>query len=140
MPISSTAVLLSSVAQFAVTAFFLLALIPLLLLKHNSPQDSEVVQRLLTAYCAAAILTAITSALSYAAAGMPEPALASAVLVVLAIAMRRYLLPEIEELRVSVPFGKSTIARFRKLHTGAIAVNFVQLLAVVGIINRHAPI
>lgn len=140
MPLSATAVLLSSVALLVITGFFLLALIPLLLLKHDSPQDSQLVQRLLSYYYAAAIFMSIATALSYAASGMPMPAFAAAVLVSIGIVLRRHFLPAIESLRASLPFSTGTVWRFRKLHTGAIAANFVQLMAVVGIVNSYPPI
>jgi hypothetical protein len=114
------------------TAYFLLGSVPVLVLKHDTPLDSRFVRGFFNTYYLAATFTASATAVSYLLAGRPVIAAGAVALAVLAIVMRRKVIPKMDSLRAQIQGGAIvSIPAFRRLHVAAILVNLVQLVLIV---------
>jgi hypothetical protein len=121
-----------TVALLVTTAYFLLGSVPLLILKHDTPLDSRFVRGFFRIYYLAAMVTASATAVSYAFAGRLVFAAGAAGLAVLAVVLRRHILPRMELLGAQIQTSDPTaIAGFRRTHLTAILVNVLQLVLIV---------
>jgi len=126
------AALFFTVALLVTTAYFLLGSVPLLVLKHDTPLDSRFVRGFFNTYYLAAIFTASATAVSYVLAGRPLIAAGAAALALLAIGMRRTVIPKMDTLRAQIQDGATvSISAFRRIHVAAILVNLAQLVLIV---------
>jgi uncharacterized membrane protein len=124
--------LVFTVALLVTTAYFLLGSVPLLVLEHDTPLDSRFVRGFFNIYYLAAMLTAGATAVSYAFAGRQVIAGVAAALALLAVVMRRKVIPRMDSLRADIQVGEaSAIRTFRRIHVTAILVNLAQLVLIV---------
>jgi hypothetical protein len=126
------AALFFTVALLVVTAYFILGSVPLLILKHDTPVDSRFVRGFFNTYYLAAMVTAGATAASYALAGRLLFAAGSAGLALLAVILRRTVIPKMDVLRAEVQVGgPDAIPGFRRIHLTAILLNLAQLVVIV---------
>jgi hypothetical protein len=126
------AALFFTVALLVTTAYFLLGSVPLLVLKHDTPMDSRFVRGFFNTSYLATMLTAGATAVSYALAGKAVLAAGAAALALLATFLRRKVIPRMDSLRAQIEVsGANAIPEFRRMHVTAIAVNLLQLVAIV---------
>jgi hypothetical protein len=122
-----------TVALLAVTTYFLMGSVPLLILKHDTPMDSRFVRGFFNTYYLAAIVTAGATAVSYALAGRPVFAAGASVLALLATVLRRVVIPKMDSLRAQMQLDETgAVSGFRRIHVTAILVNLMQLVFTVG--------
>ena len=126
------AALLSTVALLAVTAYFLLGSVPLLVLKHDNPMDARFIRSFYTTYYRLAWVTATATAVSYALAGRLGMALGAAGIVLLTLLLRAKFIPQMDRLAGQIR-GNDLLAipAFRQIHKAAILINVAQLLAIL---------
>jgi hypothetical protein len=131
----STALILAlffTVTLLVTTAYFLMGSVPLLILKHDTPMDSRFVRGFFNINYLATISTASATAASYALAGKLIFAGGAAVLAILAVVLRRTVLPKMDSLRAQIQVSeRDVIAAFRRMHVVAILINLTQLVLVV---------
>ena len=122
-----------TVAMLAVTAYFLLGSVPLLILKHDNPVDSSFIRSFYLTYYKIALVTAVGATAAYALASRPVFAAGAAAIVVLTWVLRGKFIPRMDQLGSQIQ-AKDMIAipEFRKIHKSAIAINLAQLMAIVG--------
>jgi hypothetical protein len=121
-----------TVALLVTHAYFLLGSVPLLILKHDTPMDSRFVRGFFNTYYLAAMFTASATAVSLALAGRLALAAGAVALALLAIILRRRVIPKMDALRARMQFsGISAIPQFRRMHFAAILVNLAQLVLIV---------
>ena len=132
MPAAMIAALVFTVALLVTTTYFILGSIPLLVLKHDTPLDARFVRGFFNIYYRAAVVTASATAISYAFAGRPALAAGAAILALLAVVLRRKIIPKMEALGTEIQSKPmDAIPGFRKTHVIAIAINIVQLAVIV---------
>ena len=132
MPVTLIAALFFTVALLVVTAYFLLGSIPLLVLKHDTPLDARFVRGFVNIYYRAAAFTAGAPAVSDALAGKPVFASGAAAIALLAILLRRRLIPRMDAQHDAIQAnGTEAIPGFRRMHVAAIVVNLAQLCVIV---------
>jgi hypothetical protein len=126
------AALLSTVALLAVTAYFLLGSVPLLVLKHDNPMDARFIRSFYITYYRLAWVTATATAVSYALAGRLGMALGAAGIVLLTLLLRAKFIPQMDRLAGQIR-GNDLLAipAFRQIHKAAILINVAQLLAIL---------
>jgi hypothetical protein len=121
-----------TVALLAITAYFLMGSVPLLILRHDTPLDSRFVRGFFNTYYRAAIFTACATAVSYALAGRPAFAAGAAALALLATILRHVVIPKMDSLRAQHQFSETAFVQaFRRIHVTAILVNLAQLVVTV---------
>ncbi|MEJ8836422.1 hypothetical protein [Ramlibacter sp. AN1133] len=126
------AALFFTVALLVTTTYFILGSIPLLVLKHDTPMDSRFVRAFFNIYYVAAITTASATAISYAFAGRLGLATGAAGLALLAVVLRRMIIPKMDALGAQIQSNAiEAIPGFRRTHVTAIAINIGQLAAIV---------
>ncbi|MDM0017174.1 hypothetical protein [Variovorax saccharolyticus] len=126
------AALCFTVALLVTTAYFIMGSIPLLILKHDTPLDARFVRGFFNIYYVAAFVTAAATALSYAIAGRPGLAAGAAALALVAIALRRKIIPKMDSLGAQIESNSmDAIPGFRRTHIIAIMINIAQLVAIV---------
>ena len=126
------AALLFTVALLATTTYFLMGSVSLLILKHDDPVDSRFVRGFFNTYYLVMMFTASATAVSYALAERPALAAGAAALGLLAIVLRRKVIPKMDALRTQIHVSEATtIAAFRRIHIAAIAINLAQLVLIV---------
>lgn len=126
------AALFFTVALLVTTGYFFLGSVPLLTLKYDTPLDARFVRGFVNTYYRAAIVTASAAALSYTLAGRPLLGTGAAALALLAVALRRTVIPKMDALGVQIQVdGAQAIPRFRRTHLSAILINLVQLVLIV---------
>lgn len=124
--------LVSTVALLAVTTYFLLGSIPLLILKHDDPVDARFIRSFYITYYRIALVTAIVATASYALAGRPALAAGAATIATLTWVLRGRLIPRMDLLGTQIHANDIVaIPAFRKTHQSAILINLVQLLVIV---------
>src|SRR5450432_2501933 len=96
-----------TVALLAITTYFLMGSVPLLILKHDTPMDSRFVRGFFNTYYLAAIVTAGATAVSYALAGRPVFAAGAGALALLATVLRRIVIPKMDSLRAQMQFDET---------------------------------
>ena len=126
------AALFFTVALLVTTAYFIMGSIPLLVLKHDTPKDARFVRGFFNVYYRAAVFTAAATSVSYAFAGSPVLAAGAALLAVLAVFLRREIIPKMDALGEKIQTSDiDAIPGFRKTHITAIAINIAQLAGIV---------
>lgn len=132
MPIAMFAALGFTVALLVTTAYFIMGSIPLLVLKHDTPLDARFVRGFFNTYYVAAFVTATATALSYASAGRPGPAAGAAALALIAVVLRKRIIPKMDALGTQIQSNyMDAIPGFRKTHVTAILINIAQLAVIV---------
>lgn len=128
-----TIALFFTVALLAVTAYFLLGSVPLLVLKHDNPVDASFIRSFYTTYYRIALVTALGTALCYALAGRAVLALGAAAIALLTLLLRARFIPMMAQLAPQIQANEAfAIPAFRQLHKSAILINTGQLLAILG--------
>src|SRR3954469_6542675 len=114
MPGTLIAALLFTVAMLVTTGYFILGSVPLLVLKHDTPLDSRFVRGFFNIYYQAALITSTGAALTYALAGKFAFAGGAAVLALMALLLRRKIIPQMDALGTQIQSsGSEAIRRFR---------------------------
>ena len=132
MPGAMIAALFFTVALLVTTTYFILGSIPLLVLKHDTPLDARFVRGFFNIYYRAAVITASATAISYALAGRAALSIGAAVLALIALALRKSVIPKMDALGAQIESSPmDAIPGFRKTHLTAIAINIAQLVAIV---------
>jgi hypothetical protein len=121
-----------TVAMLVTTAYFFAGGLPLLILKHDTALDARFVRGFFSVYYKASIGTSLGACASYALWGRFAFAMGAAALVIVALLLRRSLLPVMQQLGAQIPSdGDGAIRRFRRVHATALLVNLVQLIVLV---------
>ncbi len=121
-----------TVALLAVTTYFLLGSVPLLILKHDNPIDSRFIRSFYITYFRIAIVAAIGTTASYALAGRAGFAIGAAGIASLTLILRTRLIPRMDRLGQQIQGADPlAIPEFRKIHKSAILINTAQLAAIV---------
>lgn len=122
---------LSAVALLFPMLFFTFASPPLLILKHDTPQDARFVRGLFHHYYTVVTIAASAGALAQIAMGHFGPAVAMAGVAALAFSLYRWLIPRMDALREPINRGDAAaIAQFRRLHIMGMLINVVQVAVV----------
>lgn len=133
MPAAMIFALFFTVALLVTTGYFILGSIPLLVLKHDTPLDARFIRNFFNIYYRAALATATATALSFAFAGRAGLSAGAVVLALIAILLRRKMIPKMDALGAQIESNDAdAIAGFRRTHVAAILINIVQLAAIVG--------
>lgn len=126
------AALFFTVALLVTTAYFIMGSIPLLVLKHDTPLDAHFVRGFFNIYYVGAFITATATAISFASAGRPGLAAGAAALALIAIVLRKKIIPKMDALSGQIQSNyMEAIPGFRRTHIIAILINIVQLAAIV---------
>ncbi|MBN8749864.1 Uncharacterised protein [Xylophilus ampelinus] len=134
------AALFFTVALLVTTAYFIMGAIPLLILRHDTPLDARFVRGFFNVYYRAAFITASATALSYAIADHPGVACGAAALALVALLLRRRVIPRMDALGSCIQGDfMDAIPGFRKLHVWAILINIAQLVAIVWSLIALSP-
>jgi hypothetical protein len=121
-----------TVALLAITAYFIMGSVPLLILKHDTPMDARFVRDFFNTYYRIAVFTAAATAVSYALAGRPAFAAGGAVLSLLAFVLSRLVIPKMDSLRTRMQVSeRAAIPGFRRIHVTAILANVAQLVVIL---------
>ena len=121
-----------TVALLVTTAYFIMGSIPLLILKHDTPLDARFVRGFFNIYYVAAFITATATAISYAIAGRAGLAGGAAALALIAIVLRKKVIPKMDALGEQIQSNyMDAIPGFRRTHITAILINIAQLAAIV---------
>lgn len=130
-----------TVALLVTTGYFIMGSIPLLVLKHDTPLDARFVRSFFHVYYVCAFVAATATAISFALAGHLGIAAGAAALALIAIVLRRQIIPKMDALGVQIQSDYlDAIPGFRKTHVIAILINLVQLAAIVwGLIAFSKP-
>ena len=126
------AALFFTVILLVITAYFLMGSVPLLILKHDTPMDGNFVRGFFDIYYRVAMVSAGATALSYALAGRFVFAAGAGILMLLAVLLRRQVIPRMDAMRAQMQVrGTDAIPGFRRIHITAILVNLAQLVLIV---------
>jgi hypothetical protein len=126
------AALFFTVALLVTTAYFILGSIPLLVLKHDTALDASFVRGFFNIYYVSAFITATATSISYVFAGRPAIATGAAGLALIAIVLRKMVIPKMDSLGAQIQSDyMDAIPGFRKIHIAAILINIAQLAAIV---------
>lgn len=121
-----------TVAMLVTSAYFLMGGLPLLILRHDTPLDARFVRGFFNLYCKAAVGTALGAGLSFALWGRFAFAAGAAVLMGVALALRRSLVPAMQRLGEQIQgSGDVPIRDFRRVHAAALSINLAQLVVLV---------
>lgn len=132
MPAAMIFALFFTVALLVTTGYFILGSIPLLVLKHDTPLDARFIRNFFNIYYRAALATATATALSFAFAGRAGLSAGAVVLALIAILLRRKMIPKMDALGAQIESNDTdAIAGFRRTHVTAILINIVQLAAIL---------
>lgn len=125
--------LLFTVVLLAITAYFLLGSVPLLILNHDNPMDASFIRSFYITYFKIAIIVAVGAAASHALAGRPAFAAGAAAIALLTWVLRARFIPRMDLLVARIQANDSlAIQSFRKIHKSAITINSVQLITILG--------
>jgi hypothetical protein len=120
--------LISTVLLLVWMGFFMMGSLPLLVLKHDTPLDSRFIRELFKVYYVALMATGAVGALSFALAGRAAIALALSAVAGLGFLGRRWFIPRMDGVRVTMTADDaSAIRRFRRLHIAGMLLNVVLL-------------
>ena len=125
------AALFLTVVLLVTTLYFILGSIPLLVLKHDTPLDARCVRAFFNNYYKVAVVTAGATSICYALAGRPALSMGAAALALLAVVLRKKVIPKMEALGAQIQSNMDAIPGFRRTHVTAIAINIVQLVVIV---------
>jgi hypothetical protein len=122
-----------TVALLAITAYFLLGSVPLLVLKHDDPVDARFIRSFYITYFKIALIVAVATSASYVVAGRPAFAAGAATIALLTLVLRGKLIPRMDLLGTQIQANDAVaIPAFRKIHRSAILINLAQLAAILG--------
>jgi hypothetical protein len=122
-----------TVILLAVTAYFLLGSVPLLVLKHDNPVDASFIRSFYVTYYRIALVAAVGTVVCYALAGRSTLALGAAGIAALTLLLRARFIPMMAHLAPQIQANEAmAIPAFRQLHKSAIFINMGQLLAILG--------
>jgi hypothetical protein len=126
------------VLLFAMGAF-MLASPPLLILKHDTPVDGRFIRGVFNVYYVGVIAIAAVAATGCAYIGQGAVAIAMAGLAVFVLAIRCWVLSNMDELRGAIARGEAmAVPRFRRMHIAGMILNVVQLGTVAWGMTRLA--
>ena len=112
--------------------YFFMGSLPLLVLNHDTPLDSRFIRGFFNNYYIAVACTGALAATSYALAGRWAFTAGLAAITSLALFLRKVFLPHMDRLRSRIETSDPiAITEFRRAHIGGMALNFVQLVAVI---------
>ena len=132
MPSAIYGALFFTVALLVTTAYFLLGGLPLLILKHEEALDARFIRGFFGAYCKAAFWCSLGASVSYAFWGRFRFAIGAAAIAAVAMLLRRYLLPVMQQLGAQIEANNDgALQRFRRMHSAALLVNLAQLAVLV---------
>jgi hypothetical protein len=132
MVYSNLFAVLFTVALLCVTAYFLLGSVPLLILKHDTPVDSNFIRSFFNLYYLVAIGVGTAATLSYAFSSRPWFAVGAAAIAILSVFLRRTVISRMDALKAHIQSDNiEFIPEFRKTHFMAILISFVQLVVVL---------
>ena len=121
-----------TVALLVTTAYFLMGGLPLLTLKDDTPLDTRFVRGFFNVYYRAAFWASLGAFVSYALWGRYPFALCVAVNACVVSLLRKHLLQAMQQLGAKIEASSDgAIQHFRRVHTAALCVNLVQLVAIV---------
>jgi hypothetical protein len=121
-----------TVALLVTTAYFIMGSIPLLVLAHDTPLDARFVRGFFNTYYVTAAAIAAATAISLACAGRPALAAGAAALALIAVVLRKKVIPKMDSLGSQIASNAmDAIPGFRKMHIAAILINVAQLVAIV---------
>ena len=111
---------------------FSVGVVPLLILKHDTPVDGKFIRSFFNLYYRVAAFVAGAATLTYAFSGRPWFAVGAAVISVLSVVLRRTIVAKMGLLQSQIQtMNLEAIPEFRKIHFRAILISLVQLVAVV---------
>ncbi len=140
MSAAMIAALCFTVALLVTTAYFIMGSIPLLVLRHDTPLDAGFVRGFFNIYYVAAVVTATATSISYAFAGRPALASGAAALAMIAVILRKKVIPTMDSLGAQIQSnGIHAIPGFRKTHLVAILINIVQFVVIVWSLTALNP-
>lgn len=140
MPFALYPSLFFTVLLLLTTAYFLLGGLPLLTLKHDTPMDARFVHGFFRLYYKALFFAALGAAASFALWGRPWFALGAVAVGLLAVALRKSLIPAMQRLDAQIQSRDETaVQRFRKVHVLALACNLAQLIVLVWCTTLLSP-
>ena len=123
--------LISTVVLLVWMGLFMMGSLPLLILKHDTPVDSEFIRSLFNAYYVAILTMGTVGALSSALAGRLLIALALSGIAATGFAGRRWFIARMDSVRSTMTADDSSaIRRFRRLHISGMLANVVLLAAL----------
>lgn len=124
--------LLFTVLLLAVTTYFLLGSVPLLILKHDNPIDSRFIRSFYVTYYKFAFVVALATASSYTLAGRMVFAVGAGLIALISFLLRRNFIPRMDQLGAQIHNNNLVaIPAFRKIHKSAILINLTQLLVIL---------
>ncbi len=134
------AALICTIPLILSMGYFLMGSLPLLILNHDSPLDARFIRGFFRIYYLAVMCTGMFAAAAYVYAGSLGYAAGVAVIVLLALILRKVVLPRMDALLTRIETADAvTIAEFRRIHITGMAVNFAQLAALVWGLFRAMP-
>ncbi len=140
MSAAMIAALFFTVALLVTTAYFIMGSVPLLVLRHDTPLDAGFVRGFFNIYYVATLITATATSISYAFAGRPALATGAAALALMAVILRKKVIPTMDSLGAQIQSnGMDAIPGFRKTHLTAILINIVQFAAIVWSLTALSP-
>ena len=121
-----------TVALLVTTAYFLMGDLPLLTLTHDTPLDARFVRGFFNVYYRAAFWASLGAFVSYPLWGRYPFAFGVAVNACVVSLLRKHLLQAMQQLGAKIEASSDgAIQHFRRVHTVALCVNLVQLVAIV---------
>lgn len=111
--------------------FFMLASLPLMVLKHDTPMDARFIRGLFDVYYKAVMVTASVAMVAHAVAGRKVTTAMLLAVAVIAWQSSRRILSHMDRLRTTMtPTDAAGIREFRRLHVLGMVLNVTQLLAI----------
>lgn len=127
------AALLATIPLLMCMGYFFMGSLPLLVLKYDTPMDARFVRGFFNTYYVAVLFAAPIAALAHALNGQSGFAAGVVAIGVLALVLRKFLLPHMDGLRHRIESEDATaITEFRRIHVGGMVLNFVQLVLLIG--------
>ena len=132
MTAAGIAALVFTVVLLVTTGYVIRGGLPLQIFQHDTPVDQRFIRRFFDIYYKAAVFAAVGASFSYALWGRFYFAMGAAALALLALAMRRRVIPAMEQLGAEIQQRNDTaVQAFRRVHSAALGVNLLQLVALV---------
>lgn len=127
-----TFALLFTVLLLAVTAYFLLGSVPLLMLKHDNPMDSRFIRSFYITCLRISLPAAVSASVSYGLANRPGLACGAAAMALVTVLMRRQLISRMDSLGAQIRAHEHlAIPQFLTVHKSTILINTTQLVAIL---------
>lgn len=135
--LSKSIELLSLVMLLLPMVFFMLASPPLLVLKHDTPQDARFIRGLFNSYYTVVVVAAGFGALGRVVVGQTLVSLAMIGVAALVFSIRRWFIPRMDRLQAQIAAGDTAaIPQFRRLHIAGMLLNIVQLGVVTWVMAK----